>query len=297
MQFKAGLLSLSVVSSMLLSGCSSIFAIGEEEYSCPGREHGVICAGPRDIYEMTNTQDDLSSEMMNPDGTPLKRNIGKPSSTSSSNNTGKSDAWLIANFETIEADAVDDPDDDTLEIYKAAVAAKMKSLSVPSEPFTEQTLYKKRSKNRQHPDLYDRAEIVSDGADQNPLTSQTKQSEYGALKVFNTAPHDIAPEPLALLKPAVVMRVMVTAYKDDNNDLHMPGYMYVDLEPRSWIVGEAANTTPQRIIPLDIRTKSQKQIAEEGRRSQGVTGLGVGQFKTPTNSQQQAAFAPNAKAK
>jgi conjugal transfer pilus assembly protein TraV len=297
MQFKAGLLSLSVVSSILLSGCSSIFAIGEEEYSCPGREHGVICAGPRDIYEMTNTQDDLSAEMMNPDGTPLKRNIGKSSKNGSSNNTGKSDAWLIANFDTIEADAVDDPDDDTLEMYKAAVAATMKSLSVPSEPFAEQTLYKQRSKNRQHPDLYDRAEIALDGSEKNPLINQTRQSEYGSLKVFNTAPHDIAPEPLALLKPAVVMRVMVTAYKDDNNDLHMPGYMYVDLEPRSWIVGEAANTTPQRIIPLDIRTKSQKQIAEEGRRSQGVTGLGVGQFKTPTNSQQQAAFAPNTRAK
>ena len=113
-------------------------------------------------------------------------------------------------------------------------------------------------------------------------------------------PHDLAPEPLALLKPAEVMRVLIAAYKDDKEDLHMPGYVYVDLEPRSWIIGEQANTTPQRIIPLDIRRKTQSQMMEESKRKQGITGLGVGQFPMPQNQTQSTSiFAPkpNANAK
>lgn len=278
MKLKAVVLSLSaVISSSLLSGCSML-TIGEEEFSCPGREKGVLCAGPRDVYEMTNTQDEILMGGVNEDGVYVHPDDN--SDKSSSHN----DAWLIKNFDRLEAEAMDDPDDDTIGLYRKAVRAKMKNMSNPNrDSMTEQTVYEPRSHNRQHPNNYDQAEVISNFTVNDGIV--TKQGELGELSLFNTAPHDIAPEPLALLKPAEVMRVLIVAYKDNNNDLHMPGYVYVDLQPRSWIIGEQANSTPQRIIPLDIRNKTQRQIVEEKRRGQGVTGLGVGQLPQMPNGQ------------
>ena len=168
MQLKPVLLTLSVLTTTILSGCSSsMFAIGEEEFSCPGREKGVICAGPRQVYEMTNTRDDLSSEMMRPDGTPMNGGSNRGDLT---NKTGKSDDWLIANFNRIEADAIDDPDDDTIELYKAAVQAKLKSISNTNsgDSFNEQTIYKERGLDRQHPDRYDKAEVIAGIVSEHP---------------------------------------------------------------------------------------------------------------------------------
>lgn len=269
----AVILSLSVASSTLLSGCS-IFAIGEEEFACPGRDKGVLCKGPREVYQMTNTQEEILMGGLDDDG-----NYVSPDRIEGADAHAHDDAWLISNFSQIEDAAVDDPDDDTIMLYKAAVRAKMRMSSPNNDDgINTQTVYKPRTNNRQHPDSYDQANVVADQVNGTPSNDIANQGEIGALSLFSTAPHDIAPEPLALLKPAEVLRILVVAYQDDNKDLHMPGYVYVDLQPRSWIIGEQANTTPQRIIPLDIRKKTQKQAFEEQRRKQGVTGLGVGQL-------------------
>lgn len=292
MKFNAVALSLTTMIGLsTLSGCS-IVAIGEEEFSCPGREKGVLCKGPREVYEMTNTQDEIIMGGIGDNGEFLDL------SDEEINANKRSDKWLIANFDRLENEAIDDPDDDTMALYKAAVKAKMKSMNLPNgRSINPQTLYEPRSNNRQHPDSYDHASVVAKkGQLPYGTTSDivSKQGEHGELSLFSTMPHDIAPEPLALLKPAEVMRILVAAYKDDSNDLHMPGYVYIDLQPRSWIIGEQANTTPQRIIPLDIRQKSQRQIIEEQRRGKGVTSLGVSQLpQMPSAEDSAGAFQAN----
>ena len=293
MKFKAVLFSLSALSTVFLNaGCSSAFSIGEEEFSCPGREHGTLCKGPREVYEMTNNKDEIVMYKSDEEDSDYDEHDYEHDHT---------DAWLIKNFDKIEAEALDDPDDDTIGLYRAAVKAKLNNMKASAtDGFTEQTIYKERSTNRQHPENYDKAEVVAnsivEGASADMVSNAGNiiktQGEHGELSLFNTAPHDIAPEPLALLKPAQVMRILVTAYKDDNQDLHMPGYVYVDLQPRSWVIGEQANSTPQRIIPLDIRNKTQRQMVEEQRRGRGVTGLGVGQMPNPARLAEQAAFSP-----
>ncbi|WP_207461835.1 type IV conjugative transfer system lipoprotein TraV [Azospirillum sp. SYSU D00513] len=37
--------------------------------------------------------------------------------------------------------------------------------------------------------------------------------------------------------PAVVMKVWVAPYSDGNGDLHMPGFVFTEIEPRKWQVG------------------------------------------------------------
>lgn len=42
-------------------------------------------------------------------------------------------------------------------------------------------------------------------------------------------------QPIPIRTPAVVMRIWVAPWIDTNDDLHAPGYVYTEIEPRRWI--------------------------------------------------------------
>ena len=217
-----------ILTAIQLQGCS-LFTIGEEEYKCPGSKSKVMCKGPREVYDLTNSRDDLSDLLVDPEdvGKQVKKKEPTTVNVVHSENTGL----------PVTGDAV---------------------------------VYKPRSLDRQHPSNYNKAEPIP--RDHNQVGSG---SEYSELRTFAEPPHDIAPEPLAILKPAKVMRVLVASYKDSDGDLHIPGYIYVDLEPRSWGVGRSANLAPSRIVPLETRKKAEYGTRNMEYQSKGVTGLGV----------------------
>lgn len=65
-----------------------------------------------------------------------------------------------------------------------------------------------------------------------------------------------APEPIAVRQRAKVLRVLMNSWEDDFGRLHMPGYTYVEIEKRKWVVGRGATSNPARITPLSIRKQS-----------------------------------------
>lgn len=85
----------------------------------------------------------------------------------------------------------------------------------------------------------------------------------------------LAPEPLAVLKAPKVMRVLIAAWKDEDGNLNMPGYVYAQVEDETWNYGEAANIRPTRVIPLQIRQHSQQELRKRKERSKGVSPLEV----------------------
>lgn len=46
-----------------------------------------------------------------------------------------------------------------------------------------------------------------------------------------------AQNPLPIRTQAVVMRIAVDPWEDDNGDLYVPGYIYTEIEPRRWEIG------------------------------------------------------------
>lgn len=46
-----------------------------------------------------------------------------------------------------------------------------------------------------------------------------------------------AKNPLPIRTQAVVMRIAVDPWEDDNGDLYVPGYIYTEIEPRRWEIG------------------------------------------------------------
>jgi conjugal transfer pilus assembly protein TraV len=81
-----------------------------------------------------------------------------------------------------------------------------------------------------------------------------------------------APEPIAVRQRAKVLRVLMNSWEDDFGRLHMPGYTYVEIEKRKWVVGRGATTNPARITPLSIR----KQSLTEERKNNPTADNGMG---------------------
>ncbi|WP_326491837.1 TraV family lipoprotein [Klebsiella pneumoniae] len=76
-----------------------------------------------------------------------------------------------------------------------------------------------------------------DGKPVNPTLSSYQERQY---QVQGTRQAVIAPEPLAVLRQGKVMRVLIAPYTDDNDALNLPGYVYVNVKPQTWVAGDSA---------------------------------------------------------
>ena len=91
-------------------------------------------------------------------------------------------------------------------------------------------------------------------------------------RVVATGPVLPRPEgPVPLRAPAQVMRVWIAPWEDSRGDLHAPGYLYTEIEPRRWTLGAPAEPDRETLIrPLQIERRDAKpDPAGSGRDSQG----------------------------
>ena len=85
----------------------------------------------------------------------------------------------------------------------------------------------------------------------------------------------LAPEAMAMMSEPLPMRILVSAYKDEDGNLNMPGYVFVNVPSRTWQFGNDANMRPSRVIPLELKKQSEKELEEIKQRRNGVDGLGI----------------------
>lgn len=111
-----------------------------------------------------------------------------------------------------------------------------------------------------------------DGKPVNPTLSSYQERQY---QVQGTRQAVIAPEPLAVLRQGKVMRVLIAPYTDDNDALNLPGYVYVNVKPQTWVAGDSALKNPARIVPLEIQERARDNMQQQQRSTKGVTANGV----------------------
>jgi conjugal transfer pilus assembly protein TraV len=73
---------------------------------------------------------------------------------------------------------------------------------------------------------------------------------------------------LPVLEPAQVMRVWIAPWTDDRADLHWPGYVFTEVTPRRWSVGEVEVGKVPTLVPLQVLSgqwPAGAGQAEEGR--------------------------------
>lgn len=226
------------VIQIVLTGCS-ITTIGEPDFSCAGRPSGSLCKGPMEIYELTNTHDNLEHLMLSPEE---KEELANNQENAGTANSPQSH--------------YQNPDEvNTNYIYK---------------PLTEA---------RQYPDSYEKAVVTGvavpqmNGAEQP--TSYSDKPEINRLREYGHVPYDMAPEPLAVLEEAEAMRIYVSSWEDKSGDLNMPGYVYVELKPKRWIAGRQANLRPSRIVPFQMISKGTMNVKRKKQFNKGVDALNI----------------------
>ena len=165
---------MALITSAWLSGCVS--PVGEEEFTCQSIKKGGVCAGPREIYELTNNRDSLD---------------GLTQEDLNQLNNERQDAYLGESHESI-------------------------------------SVYKPRDMKRNEIDNYQKAEVIPQIRSESKYQSNRWPSNLEPL----------APEPLAVIAQPKVMRVLIVAWNDSDGHLHMPGYTYVEIEEKKWLIGD-----------------------------------------------------------
>jgi hypothetical protein len=107
---------------------------------------------------------------------------------------------------------------------------------------------------------------------ESPLGAQSERdadtAAIAGTRVVATGPVLPRPEgPVPLRVPAQVMRVWIAPWEDSRGDLHAPGYLYTEIEPRRWTLGVPAEPDRELLIrPLQIERRNAKpDLARPGR--------------------------------
>ncbi|MAA92950.1 MAG: hypothetical protein CML22_06640 [Rheinheimera sp.] len=228
------LIKLSIVTTVFLSLQACMTPIGKEEYACPNQKKGGVCAGPRDIYQLTNTRENLEN---------------------------------IANEEDYEGYVITtDEDGNTVAVKREKTPsgnAPNKTIRNVSDP--DPIVFEPREHSQHTAGNFQPAKVIpqirSTPASDDPFSAWPRSTE------------PLAPEPLAVLEPPKVMRVLLASYKDARGNLNMPGYVYVQVEPETWSIGEAANLRPQRVVPTQVREQANRENQAREQRQRGVSPL------------------------
>lgn len=88
-----------------------------------------------------------------------------------------------------------------------------------------------------------------EGTEPRPAVNSTAKSEASNRTIYSPSPETaqvareyIAPNlgryPIPIRTPAKVMRIWIAPFEDQTGDLVMPGFVYTEIEPRRWVIGE-----------------------------------------------------------
>ncbi|SKA55686.1 TraV family lipoprotein [Photobacterium toruni] len=67
------------------------------------------------------------------------------------------------------------------------------------------------------------------------------------------------PEPLAMRKPANIVRILTRPYTTEEDTLKVPGYAYIEAQSRTWIIDRSVQIDNAQFTSLSMRRDSIKQ--------------------------------------
>jgi len=88
------------------------------------------------------------------------------------------------------------------------------------------------------------------------LSSQTSNahvSSEGTNRVLeNYVTARLEDRPIPVRTPALVMRIWIATWQDNNGDLIAPGYLYTEVESRKWVTGGETTNVNLNFNPLKV---------------------------------------------
>ncbi|MDC8832978.1 TraV family lipoprotein [Alteromonas gilva] len=219
--------------SLAMSGCTTI---GKENFTCENMKKGGVCAGARDVYELTNNRESLE-------------------------NLTQEDLAHQKGY------AIDGHEGHVHAQYEASEDRYIAGAELPSQQSGEIVVYEERTNEQHSRDSYQAAKVIPqtryETSPENPFSAWPNNGE------------PLAPEALAVMSEPKPMRILVSSYTDPAGFLTLPGYVYVEVEPKTWRIGNSANFRPTRVVPLQMRKQSQQEMIQQEQRRKGVSPLNI----------------------
>jgi conjugal transfer pilus assembly protein TraV len=95
-------------------------------------------------------------------------------------------------------------------------------------------------------------QAAKEGSDKSNKTDGEPSTPSHMPKGADNAPIPMrARNPLPIRTQAVVMRIAVDPWEDENGDLYVPGFIYTEIEPRRWEIGSRQNIKSHTLKPLN----------------------------------------------
>lgn len=119
---------------------------------------------------------------------------------------------------------------------------------------------------------------TNDGNVPRPMRSEQAQPEEGVLAssrvpTSSTSSGDVVIDnyvtprlpdrPVPIRTPAQVMRIWVAPWEDTNGDLIVSGYVYTEIEPRRWVIGDGAPRSEPVLRPLQTVRQESKAVTSK----------------------------------
>ncbi|MFC6674123.1 type IV conjugative transfer system lipoprotein TraV [Marinobacterium aestuariivivens] len=99
-------------------------------------------------------------------------------------------------------------------------------------------------------------EEIEATADSTPDKTGQRASPSSPLKssgdevINNYVAPRLPNKPVPIRTPAQVMRIWIAPWEDTNGDLIVTGYIYTEIEPRRWVIGDSTPESEPVIRPL-----------------------------------------------
>jgi conjugal transfer pilus assembly protein TraV len=97
---------------------------------------------------------------------------------------------------------------------------------------------------------------TNDGQIPRPMKDKAEKAESTDPARDTVIDSYVAPRlpdrPIPIRTPAQVMRIWVAPWEDINGDLIVSGYIYTEIEPRRWVIGDGVPQSEPILKPLQI---------------------------------------------
>jgi len=101
-----------------------------------------------------------------------------------------------------------------------------------------------------------KAKAEADGGGSSDVS--VSSSHTGDSVIDNYVAPRLPDRPIPIRTPAQVMRIWVAPWEDTNGDLIVTGYVYTEIEPRRWVIGDGAPQSEPVLRPLQTVTHEPK---------------------------------------
>ena len=125
-----------------------------------------------------------------------------------------------------------------------------------------------------------RTDLGETQIDTKAIVAQIKQTRVSTQTGTTTL---MAPlnQPMPVLEPARVVRIWVAPWVDAKGDLHMPGYLFSEITPRRWSLGEAEVAGARVLTPMQVERDSAANTSARPEARGGGSAAATPAPKTP----------------